>query len=91
LDGILGFTELFVGLESYNLESSFGPVSSPFDFETSVFNDFQNIPTSGGSLSLVANNDTFTAVGAAPEPGTLLVAGLGLLGVLACRRASGKT
>jgi hypothetical protein len=47
--GILGFTKLFVGLESYNLASSFGPVSSPFDFETSVFNNFQNIPTSKGS------------------------------------------
>lgn len=90
-DGILGFTELFVGLESYNLESSFGPVSSPFDFETSVFNNFQNIPTSGGTLSLVASNDTFTAVAAAPEPGTFLVGCLGLFGVLVSRRVGGKT
>jgi hypothetical protein len=91
LDGILVFTKLFVGLESYNLESSFGPVSSPFDFETSVFNDFQNIPTSEGSLSLVASNDTFTAVAAAPEPGTFLVAGLALFGVLVSRRAGAIT
>ena len=91
LDGILGFTRLFVGLESYNLESSFGPVSSPFDFETSVFDDFRNIPTSGGSLSLVASDDTFTAVAATPEPGTFLVAALGLFGVLVSKRASGNT
>src|SRR5580698_2715369 len=30
---LLGFTALFSGLESYDLETSFGPVSSPFDFE----------------------------------------------------------
>ncbi len=85
-DGILGFTELFAGLESYNLQSSFGPVSSPFDFETSVFKDFQNIPTGDGSISLVASDDTFTAVAAAPEPRTFLVTGLGLFGVLVFRR-----
>jgi hypothetical protein len=83
---ILGFTKLFAGLETYNLESSFGPVSSPFDFETSVFNDFRNIPTSGGSLSLVAANDTFTAVTAVPEPASFLAAGLGLLAALSSLR-----
>jgi hypothetical protein len=85
-NGILGFTRLFAGLETYNLQSSFGPVSSPFDFETSVFNNFQNIPTSEGLLSLVASNDTFTAVTAAPEPATFFIAGLGLLAGFAFRR-----
>jgi hypothetical protein len=83
--GILGFTHLGVGLETYNLGSSFGPVSSNFDFETSAFNTFMNIPTSEGLLSLVASGDTFTAVAAAPEPSTFLIAGLRLLGLLAMR------
>jgi len=84
--GILGFTQLFVGLETYDLKSSFGPVSSPFDFVTSVFNGFQNIPTSDGSLSLVAMNDTFTADANVPEPRLLMIAGLGLMGLIAIRR-----
>src|SRR5580698_2706024 len=79
--GILGFTHLFVGLETYNLQSSFGPVSSPFDFETGVFNAFQNIPTSGGLLNLVASDDTFTAT-ATPEPSSFLFAGVGMLGLM---------
>jgi hypothetical protein len=83
---ILGFTKLFAGLETYNLQSSFGPVSSPFVFETSVFNQFQNIATSGGSLSLVASNDTFTAVEIIPEPASFPIAGLGLLGLVAMQR-----
>jgi hypothetical protein len=87
-DGILGFTRLFVGLESYDLKSSFGPVSSAFDFETSVFNHFQNVSTSEGSLSLVASNDTFNAVvSSVPEPAYPLVPALVLLGLLTISRA----
>jgi hypothetical protein len=82
--GILGLTHLFVGLETYNLQSAFGPVSSPFDFETGAFNAFQNIHTSGGLLSLVASNDTFTAT--TPEPSSFLFAGLGMLGLLTVSR-----
>ena len=51
---VMGFSALpppLPGLTTYNLESSFGPIFSPFDFETSVFNDFQNIPTTDGILS----------------------------------------
>jgi hypothetical protein len=79
-DGILGFTSLFSGLESYDLESSFGPVSSPngSDFETSVFNAFQNISTNEGNLSLIASNETFTAVATVPEPGTFILLGSAL-------------
>jgi len=88
--GILGFTQLFVGLETYNLQSTFGPLSSTFDFETGAFNAFRNIQTSGGLLSLVATNDTFTAV-TTPEPASLMLEGLGLMGLLALRRARQPT
>jgi hypothetical protein len=33
--GILGMTALFPGLETYNLQSSIGPISSALDFESS--------------------------------------------------------
>jgi hypothetical protein len=87
---LLGITALFSGLESYNLESSLGPVFSPFDFETGAFNTFQNISTSEGTLSLVATNDTFTAVTASPEPASLWLAGLGLAGLLVIHKLPGK-
>jgi len=62
-DGLLGF--LNFNNSSYDLQSSFGPVSGGPDFEIEVFNAFQNIPTSEGSLSLdVVSNDMFTAVSA---------------------------
>jgi hypothetical protein len=90
-DGILGFTALGVGIETYNLESSFGPVSSAFDFETSVFNHFQNVSTSVGALSLLAMDDTFTAVlSSAPEPSCFLATGMGLLVLIAIRRHVSK-
>jgi hypothetical protein len=84
-NGILGFTKLFAGLESYDLKSSFGPLSSPLDFETSVFDNFNNLPTSQGSLSLVASNDTFTAVTGVTEPSFDLIVGAAILGVLIIR------
>jgi hypothetical protein len=87
--GILGFTHLGVGLETYNLQSAFGPVSSPFDFETQVFNGFLGIQTSGGVLSLQASNDTFTAT-TTPEPASFLFAGLGMLGLLTIARVRRK-
>jgi hypothetical protein len=87
--GILGFTQLFVGLETYNLQTAFGPVSGAFDFETGAFNNFHNIETSGGILNVSsASNDTFTAI--TPEPASFLFAGLGLAGLLALRRLRGK-
>jgi hypothetical protein len=82
---ILGFTRLFSGLESYDLKSSFGPVSSSVDFVTMFFDGFYNIPTGIGSLSLTASNDTFTAV-VTTEPTSFLLAGFALLGFQATRR-----
>jgi hypothetical protein len=81
---ILGFTRLFSGLESYDLKSSFGPVSAPVDFVTMFFNGFDNIPTGIGNLTLTASNDTFTAV-VTPEPTSFLLAGLAILGFQALR------
>jgi hypothetical protein len=84
--GILGLTVVVSGLQTYNLQSSFGPISSAFDFESNAFNAFQNIHTSGGMLSLTAANDTFTAVEVTPEPASFLIAALGVFGLLALRR-----
>jgi hypothetical protein len=84
--GILGITVIGQGLETYNLQSSFGPVFSPIDFPSSIFHTFQNIPTSEGLLSLVASNETFQAtVSSVPEPSAALLAVLGLTGLLALR------
>jgi hypothetical protein len=46
--GILGITVLSQGLETYNLQSSFGPVYSPTDFPSSIFDSFRIFqPTRG--------------------------------------------
>jgi hypothetical protein len=87
---LLGITALLTGLESYNLETSFGPVSSPVDFESSIFDTFQNISTSGGLLTLVGSNDTFTAVTASPEPWSLWLAGVGFSALLGLNKLPGK-
>lgn len=91
-NGILGFTNPAPGsgLLTYNLQSSFGPAFSGFDFAVSVFHNFNNIPTSGGLLSVTAaSNDVFIAAAAqvvAPEPASFLFPGLGMLGLFAVRR-----
>jgi hypothetical protein len=77
--GLLGITR--VELQTYDLKSSIGPLFSGLDFESSVFHNFQNIPTSQGVLTLVAANDTFTAT-IVPEPLSMLLAGMGLAGLL---------
>jgi hypothetical protein len=82
--GLLGITSLFVGLEAYDLKSSIGPIFSATDFESSIFHNFQNVPTSQGSLTLIASNETFTA-SVAPEPLSMLLAGLGLTVLLSHR------
>jgi len=88
-NAILGFTNPTPGsgLLTYNLESSFGPASGGFDFGVSAFHNFNNVPTSGGLLSVTAaSNDVFTAATATPEPASFLIGGLGMLGLLAVRR-----
>jgi MYXO-CTERM domain-containing protein len=90
--GILGITVLFQGLETYNLQSSFGPVYSPIDFPSSIFDSFQDIPTNEGLLSLVASDETFQATEATtPEPGSMLLAAIGLAGLPAVRRRMMRT
>jgi len=84
--GILGITVIGQGLETYNLQSSFGPVFSAIDFPSSIFHAFQDVPTAEGLLSLVASDETFQATEASvPEPGSTLLAVIGLAGLLALR------
>jgi hypothetical protein len=66
---LLGFTRLFEGLETYEFQTSIGPISGGFPFLPNVFENFLNIPTSEGSLSITMTSDNvFTAVVATPEP-----------------------
>ena len=91
-NAILGFTNPVPGsgLLTYNLQSSFGPAFGGFDFGVSAFHNFNNIPTSGGLLSVTAaSGDVFVATAtpvATPEPASFLVAGLGMLGSFAVQR-----
>ena len=76
---LLGFVELFAGLETYQFTTSIGPVSSGFAFVPNLFPTFQNIPTSLGLLTINStSNELFSAsVLATPEPALgLSVAGL---------------
>lgn len=77
---ILAFTQLFQGLERYQFQTSIGPITGGFPFIPNVFENFQNIPTSEGllTITLTANNQ-FSAVVATPEPASpwLALAGLG--------------
>ena len=88
---ILGFSNFLSGppyLTFYHLDSSIGPISGE-DFPVAVFDAFENIPTSGGLLSVPkASNtvevngvitedftETFTAVAAVPEPTPFVLLG----------------
>jgi hypothetical protein len=85
---LLGITVLGMGVETYNLQSSFGPIFAPVDFESSIFMNFRDNPTDQGFLSLVASDETFTASTPAstPEPMSMFVVGLGLSALLAWAR-----
>jgi hypothetical protein len=80
--GLLGITS--VDLLTYDLRSSIGPLFSGLDFESSVFHNFTNIPTSQGLVTLTAANDTFTA-SVAPEPASESFLGVGVLALFVYR------
>ena len=82
--GLLGITVLSMGLETYNLQSSIGPLLAPVDFESSIFMNFKNIATNQGPLSLVSSAEFFTAsTPPTPEPMSMFFVGLGLAALLA--------
>jgi hypothetical protein len=77
--GLLGMTKLFAGLETYQFQTSIGPISGGFPFDPNIFETFQDIPTSDGLLSItMTSENSFTAV-VTPEPASpwLALAGLG--------------
>jgi hypothetical protein len=72
---LLGFTHLFAGLETYQFQTSIGPIVGGFPFIPNIFENFQNIPTSQGLLTITMTaNNAFTAIVAAPEPASLWLA-----------------
>ncbi len=75
---ILAFTRLFAGLESYQFQNSIGPVTGGFPFVPNLFENFQNVPTSQGLLTItMTSNNAFTAV-VTPEPASPWLALMGL-------------
>jgi hypothetical protein len=89
--GLVGFTKLFAGLENYQFQTSIGPVSGGFPFTPNLFETFQNIPTSGGLLTITMTSNNSFSADAIPEPASVWLA-LGGLGVVRWRsqRAYGK-
>ena len=82
---LLAFTKLFAGLETYQFQTSIGPVSGGFPFIPNLFENFQNIPTSEGLLTVtMTSNNVFTAIITTPEPasGWLVFIGVGALVVV---------
>ena len=79
---ILGFTRLFAGLEAYQFQNSIGPISGGFPFIPNIFENFQNIPTSQGLLTITTTSaNVFTAAVATPEPASRWLAFAGLSAV----------
>jgi hypothetical protein len=87
---LLGFTELFAGFEAYQFQTSIGPVSGGFPFTPNIFETFQNIPTSGGLLTItMTSNNSFTAdVTAERASAWLALGGLGVVVLLSRVRRS---
>jgi hypothetical protein len=79
--GILGLTHLFAGLENYQFQNSLSVVGG-FPFIPNIFENFQNIPTSQGLLTItMTSNNVFTAV-VTPEPASPWLAMAGLAAVV---------
>ena len=77
---VLAFTRLFAGLETYQFQTSIGPVSGGFPFVPDLFENFQNISTSEGLLTITTTSaNVFTAVVSTPEPALPWLAMAGLL------------
>jgi hypothetical protein len=75
---IPGFTQPFAGLETDQLQNSIGPIMGGFPFIPNIFENFSNIPTSQGLLTItLTSNNVFTAV-VTPEPASPLLALTGL-------------
>jgi hypothetical protein len=91
---LLGFTRLFAGLETYQFQTSIGPISGGFPFIPNIFENFQNIPTSEGLLTItMTSNNVFTAVVSTPElaSGWLVLIGVGAVVVFGLMRHSFQT
>jgi hypothetical protein len=83
---LLGFTKLFEGLETYQFQTSIGPISGGFPFIPNIFANFQNIATSQGLLTITTTSDNvFTAVVPTPEPSSTWLTMAGLASVLLLR------
>jgi len=80
-----------VGLNTYGLTTAFGPISTS---DIVALNQWTNLATSGGSMTVSSVAEgTFEATtpSSVPEPGTLGLLGVGLLGlVLVSRRREGR-
>jgi hypothetical protein len=89
---LLGFTELFQGLEAYQFQTSIGPISGGFAFIPNLFENFQNIPTSQGLLTITMTSaNVFTAVVPTPEPSSTWPAVAGLAALLLIRNRRSNT
>jgi hypothetical protein len=65
---ILAFTHLFAGLENYQFQNTITVVGG-FPFIPNLFENFQNIPTNEGLLTIEMTSDNaFNAVVFTPEP-----------------------
>jgi hypothetical protein len=77
---LLGLYAANVGLDTYDLRSSFGPIAADSIF---AFEQFAAIPTSFGFLTIeTVDNATFKT----PEPASMLLLGFSLLGFVGLRR-----